>query len=286
MIGAPARYAVPAAAPCVPALQRGRGAAEIAFARAADGTTALADLYQQTPCRALFPRPEPGDPPLAALVTTSGGLAGGDEVRIAVAWRAGAMAAVTTAAAEKIYRSLGPDAAVTVNLRLADEACGEWLPQETILFDGARLCRRLTIELAPSSRLLACDTLVFGRAARGERLTRGRLFETWSLRRAGRLLWTDALALDGDLRARLDDPHAFAGGAAFATVLYAGPEAADLLAEARALADGAASLVGGVLLARFLGADAAALRRAVAACLCGLRRALGRRAGLPRLWNL
>jgi urease accessory protein len=181
---------------------------------------------------------------------------------------------------------LGPDAAVTIALRLADEAYGEWLPQETILFDGARLCRRLTIDLTPASRLLACETLVFGRAARGERLTHGRLFETWSLRRDGRLRWTEALALDGNIRARLDDPHAFAGSAALATVLYAGPEATALLPQARALADGAASLVGGVLLARFLSADAAALRQTLAECLCGLRRALGRRAGLPRLWNL
>jgi urease accessory protein len=274
------------AAPSAPALERGRGAAEIAFARDAAGATRLAHLYQQAPCRVLFPRPEPGDPPLAALLTTSGGLTGGDAVRIAIAWQPGAAATITTAAAEKIYRSLGPDARASVALRLAEEACGEWLPQETILFDGARLCRRLIFDLAPSARLLACETLVFGRAARGERLTRGRLFESWAVRRDGRLIWADALVLDGDIRARLDDPHAFGGGAAFATALYAGPEAAALLETARACADGAASLVGGVLLARFLGADAAAVRRALAACLSDLRRALGRRADLPRLWTL
>lgn len=286
MIGASVRYAAPAALSPVAVFERGHGAAEIAFARAADGATALADLYQKTPCRVLFPRPEPGEPPLAALLTTSGGLAGGDTVRIEVALGRAAAATITTAAAEKIYRSLGPDAAVAVTLRLAEEAYGEWLPQETILFDGARLCRRLIFDLAPAARLLACETLVFGRAARGERLTRGRLFETWSVRREGRLVWSDALALDGDIRARLDDPHAFAGGAAFATLLYAGPEAAALLDEARAHAEGAASLLGGVLLARFLGPDAAAVRRALAGCLCALRRALGWGAGLPRLWNL
>lgn len=286
MIGATALTAAAAAAPSIPALERGRGAAEIAFARAPDGSTALADLYQRAPCRVLFPRPEPGDPPLAALLTTSGGLAGGDAVRLAIAWREGAAAAVTTAAAEKIYRSLGPDTCVSLSLRLADEAYGEWLPQETILFEGARLSRRLSFDLASTARLLACETLVFGRIARGERLTRGRLFESWSLRREGRLLWSDALLLDGDIGARLDDPHAFAGGAAFATAIYAGPEAAALREEARALAGGAASLVGGVLVARFLGPDAAAVRRALAGYLCGLRRALGRRAGLPRFWNV
>jgi len=278
----PARDAAPAA----PALERGRGVAEIAFARASGGVTSLIHLYQEAPCRVLFPRPDPGDPPLAAVATTSGGLAGGDTIRIAIALERGAAATITTPAAEKIYRSLGPDTSVAVAVRLAAEAYAEWLPQETILFDGARLVRRLRLDLAPASRLLACESLVFGRAARGERLTRGRLFDAWSVHRDGRLLWADALALDGDIRARLDNPHAFAGAAALASVLYVGPEAARLLATARALADGAASLIGGVLLARFLGAEAAAVRSAVARCLCGLRRALGRRAGLPRLWNL
>jgi urease accessory protein len=288
MIGATALIAAPAAAPSpfVPALERGHGVAEIGFARAPGGATMLAHLHQETPCRVLFPRPEPDEPPLAALLTTSGGLAGGDTVRIETAWHSGAAATITTAAAEKIYRSLGPDTRVSITLRLADGAWGEWLPQETILFDGARLLRRCRLDLAPTARLLACEILVFGRGARGERLTCGRLFDTWSLRRDDRLLWADALALDGDIRARLDDPHAFAGAASLATALYYGPEAAQLLPEARALADGAASLVGGVLLARFLGKDAAAVRRALADCLCGLRRALGRGAHLPRLWSL
>jgi len=286
MIGVSTQQAVRAATSSIPAFERGRGAAEIGFACDPGGATVLAHLYQQAPCRVLFPRPEPGEPLVAALLTTSGGLAGGDTMRIEVVLQHRAAATIATPAAEKIYRSLGPDTCVSIALRLADEAWGEWLPQETILFDGARLRRRLTLDLARASRLLACEMLIFGRSARGERLTYGRLLDTWSVRREGRLLWADALLLDGDIGARLDDPHAFAGAAALATAFYAGPDAAALLPEARALADGAASLVGGVLLARFLGADAAAVRSALVRCLVGLRRALGRNARLPRLWSL
>src|SRR5580692_426862 len=112
-------------------LQRARGAAAISFSR--DGErTALKGLYQQTPCRVMFPDPEEGDPPLAVLLTTSGGLTGGDDVRIAVSVEDGAAVVVSTQAAEKIYRSLGPDVTFEVDLAIASNARLEYYPQETI----------------------------------------------------------------------------------------------------------------------------------------------------------
>jgi urease accessory protein len=268
------------------ALERGDGAADIVFAR-----NGLARLYQRTPCRVLFPRPETDDIPVAALLTTSGGLAGGDRLTIAIAAEESARAVVAAAAAEKVYRSRDADTRVAVSLRAERDAWLEWLPQESILFDGARLVRSLTLEIAPSARLLAAETFVFGRIARGERFARGLLHETWRVRRGTTLVWADTLRLVDDVSAMLARPAGFGGADAFATALYVGEDAASLLGLARDLAAsehtcrGGATLVNGVLLARFLGA-AASVRAALMRYVAGLRqRAGGLPPRLPRLWH-
>lgn len=281
--------AAPADAAAPPRLERGDGAAEIAFARRG-AATVLARLYQRTPCRVLFPLPEPGDLPMAALLTTSGGLAGGDRLRLSITAEAGARAVAATVAAEKVYRSLGPETVVEVALDVGADGWLEWLPQETILFDGARVKRRIAADLAPDAKLLAAETLVFGRIARGERFARGLLHESWRVRLAGKLVWADALRLEGDIAARLASPTAFAGASALATAIYVGADAAEHLPLARALTDsepcrGGATLVNGMLLARFFGERAAAVRAALARYLSALRQAAaGLPPALPRLW--
>jgi len=270
-----------------PHFERGDGAAEIVFAPGG-----LARLYQKTPCRVLFPLPELGDLPVAALLTTSGGLTGGDRVRISVGATGGACAIVATVAAEKVYRSLGPDANVEVSLAVDAGGWLEWLPQETILFDGARLARAIDADLAGSARLLAVDSLVFGRTARGERFRHGKLLERWRISVDGRLVWADALQLDGAIGARLDAGAAFGGSVAFATAVYVGEDAAEYLSLARSLAEavdgrGGATLVNGVLLARFLSHDAQELRHGLMRYLGGLRQAAaGLSPTLPRLWQI
>jgi urease accessory protein len=267
------------------ALERGDGIAEIVFAQ-----SGLARLYQRTPCRVLFPTPELDDIPVAALLTTSGGLAGGDRLCIAIAAEEGARAVATTAAAEKVYRSPDADARVAVTLRAEQGAWLEWLPQESILFEGARLRRAIALEAAPGARLLAAETLVFGRIARGERFARGLLHESWRVRRGGRLVWVDATKLEDDVGTALARPAAFGGADAFATTLYVGEDAASLLGTARDLAAsdtcrGGATVVNGVLLARFLGA-AASVRAAVMRYVAGLRQSAGGLPPrLPRLWH-
>jgi len=271
-------------------LERGDGRAELRFERRG-GATALAHLYQRSPCRILFPNAASGDLPVAVMVTTSGGLAGGDRLHIEVEAGAAAAAVVTAQAAEKIYRSLGPDTRIEIALAVEAGAWLEWLPQETILFEGARLARRTAADIAEGGRLLACEMAVFGRTARGERFTRGLLSERWTIRRGGALAWMDALVLEEEIAERLASPFGFGGATAMATALYVGPDAAALLPLARALAlDGearaGASLVNGVLLARFLGADARDVRAHLAAYLSYLRRAAaGLPATMPRVWN-
>jgi urease accessory protein len=203
----------------------------------------------------------------------------------------GASATIATQAAEKLYRSLGPDTRIDVTLAVEADAYLEYLPQETILFNGARLARRTHADVAPGGRLLSCEMLVFGRAAHNERLTAGSVYDGWQLRRDHKLVWADALALEADIGARLESPCTFAGAEAMATAVYAGDDAAALLPFARKLAEsgnsrGGATLVRGVVLARFLGAPAVAVRTDLSRYLRGLRAALGWPARLPRVWSV
>ncbi|HEV8013989.1 MAG TPA: urease accessory protein UreD [Stellaceae bacterium] len=285
------RYEAPAAARgSPPPLERGDGAAEIVFARRG-AKTALKHLYQRTPCRVLFPDADIGDPALAVLLTTSGGLTGGDSIRINATAMAGAAATLATQAAEKLYRSLGAETCIDVTLAVEAGAYLEYLPQETILFNGARLARRTHADVAPGGRLLSCEMLVFGRAAHNERLTEGSVYDGWRLRRDNKLVWADALALDGDIGARLESPFAFAGAEAMATAIYAGDDAAAFMPFARKLAEngdsrGGVTLVRGIVLARFFGTPAAAVRADLSRYLRGFRAALGWPARLPRVWSI
>ncbi len=269
--------------------QRGDGALELGFKRVGDATR-LAHLFQHDPCRALFPRAEPDDIAQAILITTSGGLAGGDRLRIAVEGEAGARQLLATQAAEKIYRSDGTATEVDIGLRVGAGAWIEWLPQETILFEGARLHRRVELAVDGDGALLAGDMIAFGRAARGERFTRGLLLDRWRLRLGGRLAWADQLRID-DPAADLGHPAGFDGAGAFGTLIYAGPGAEAMLPRVRELTDGFAlragcSLVGGVLLVRMLAPDAEPLRRDFAALWMLIRSGAGGwPARMPRIWH-
>jgi len=271
------------------------GAAEIRFARR-DGVTHLAHLYQRDPLRVLFPAPAAGDPPVAVIVTTSGGLVAGDRLDIRVELAAGAAAHVTASAAEKVYRSTGRTTTIKQTLSIGPGAALEFLPPETILFDGARLRRETIIDLAPGSAFLGGDIVVFGRRARGERFTGGLLHEVWELRRDGDLVWGDSLHLEDDVGRIIDDPACFDGAAAFATmILSPARNAGSLLDCARVvLSAGAttelragATAVCGLVIARWLAADAAVLRRAYADLACHFRSAaLGLPRRLPRVWHV
>lgn len=282
-------------APRVSPLQRADGAAEIGFARRDDGATALAHLFQSDPCRVLFPREEAGDPPQAAIVTLSGGLTDGDRVRVAVEIRDGATATVTTQAAEKIYRAstYAEDCVVDVALAARAEATLEWLPQETIVFDGARLRRRTVVDLAPDARLLACEMVALGRTASGERFTHGLVLDSWRIRRDGSPIWADALRLDGAPPSGLSG---FGDATALAMAVYAAPDATTRLDAAREALDAieaalpdlraGVTAVNGILVARFLGAPRP-VRLGVARLIAKLRSiCLGLPERLPRVWHV
>jgi urease accessory protein len=272
------------------------GVAEIGFARR-EGFTRLTHLYQRDPLRVLFPMPAAGDPLLAVLLTTSGGLVGGDRLDIGVDLATGAAAHVSASAAEKVYRSLGPTTEIRQSLSVAGGAALEFLPLETILFDGARLWRETVVELRSGATFLGGDILVFGRRARGERFTRGFLREVWQVRRDGRLVWGDALHLEDDIAGIIENPACFNGAAAFATMILApaGREARGFLDGAREIQSVATAselhagvtTIAGLVIARWLAADAAAVRRAYADLACHFRQAaMGLPPLLPRLWHV
>ena len=284
---------------------RGRGAQVVALRRAAvageailtvragDGVTRLVDLYQRDPLSLRLPQAARGDIFEASLITTSGGVVGGDSLCAVVKAGEGSQLRIYPQAAEKVYRSLGADSRIAVTLEAEAGAWLEWLPQETILFDGARLRRDTVVDLHPGARVLAGEFLVFGRRASGESLTHGLIHDGWRVRRGGRLVWADALHAEGDLAAPLGSIACLGGIAAYASLIYAADDAAVQLAALRALlpeenagSRHALTAVNGLIVGRFLG-DALAVRRSYGAFWAAARaRLAGLPAQLPRLWHL
>ncbi len=221
------------------------------------------------------------------VLNTGGGVLGGDRLDLRFAASAGADVVLTTVAAEKVYRSDGRTAMVATRLGLAAGARVAWLPQETILFDGARLARSLAVDMAADASLLAAETVVFGRLAMGETAVAGAFDDGWRLHRAGRLVFADETRLAGDMAAVLDRPALGGGARAVALVLFADPRAEaaldplrEVLAVHPRVAAGA-SAFDGILVARLLAPSPEALRAAMMAALT----LLGEGRALPRVWQ-
>ena len=154
----------------------------------------------------------------AVLINTAGGVAGGDRFDLDIAAGDAARLAVSSAAAEKVYRSLGPDAQIRIKLCAGAAASLAWLLQETILFDGARLDRTIDIDLASDARLMFAEAVVFGRTGMGEAVKHGFFADRWRVRRGGALVFAETVRLDGAIAAKLGEPAVAKGGAAIATV--------------------------------------------------------------------
>src|SRR5260370_7131965 len=100
----------------------------------------------------------------------------------------GASIIVTTQAAEKVYRAIHESAHMTTTLKVRDAAKLAWLPQETIVFNRARVCRRTQIEVSSGSEPLALGWLGLGRAAHGEKTSAGDIMNSWPSRKDLRLV--------------------------------------------------------------------------------------------------
>jgi urease accessory protein len=262
------------------AANRAMGRLEIVVARHGEQSR-RSRVHEQGCLRARFPHPQ-AEALEAVIVNTAGGIAGGDRHNIDIVLGDGASLTVSTAAAEKIYRSLGPDARIAVKLGVGAGAALAWLPQETILFDRARLARDIEVDLAENASLILAEAVVFGRGAMGECVENGRLFDRWRVRRDGHLIFAETVKLDGTVARILGQPAVAAGATAIATVLIVpGDEA--VVERVRALDKFAGefgiSTWNGLALARLCAPDGAALRRDLIAVLRAVRQI-----ALPRLW--
>jgi urease accessory protein len=263
------------------AANRARGA--VAFdVHAADSVTRRRHLHESGSLRVRFPSPE-AEGLSAVFVNTAGGIAGGDRFDIDITVGEAARLTVTTAAAEKVYRSHGPSAHVGIALKAGARSHLAWLPQETILFDDARISRRIDIDLAADASLLLCEIVVFGRTAMGEHIKRGSFTDRWRMRRGGELVFAETVRLDGDIGRTLAKPAVANGGVAIGTALIVpGDEAVvERIREASDLFRGevGVSAWNGFAMARFCAQDGATLR-------ADMMTVLGRAStsALPRLW--
>jgi len=263
------------------AANRARGAVSFDVHQA-DGVTRRRALHESGSLRVRFPSPE-GEGLSAVFVNTAGGIAGGDRFDIDIVAGEGARLTLTSAAAEKVYRTESSASVLNIALKAQAHSHLAWLPQETILFDRARVLRHIDIDLAETASLLFCEIVVFGRAAMGERMQRGEFVDHWRMRRGGRLVFAENIHLDGDIGEKLARPAIANGGTAIGTALVVpGDEA--LVERIRGLSESLAGEVGisawnGFAMARFCAQDAARLRADMMAVL-------GRASGsaLPRLW--
>jgi len=267
-------------------LQRLKGAAKVSFA---GPNSRLTDLYQANPCRVLLPR-RPGGRVEAVLLNTAGGITDGDQLNYAVGATDGAVVTATTQASEKVYRSRCGDSQAGCQLNVSGGAFLEWLPQETILFDGAALARKTDIVIDGDSELIALDWLVLGRLASGEHLTNATVHDRWRVRREGELIWADDFRLRGNIEDLRQRPSLLDGAKAMATLIYVAANASDHLEPVRDLLQQTSSRAGvstrpGLLICRFLGHEPMALRRDMEKFLLAFRATL--RNGtcpLPRVW--
>jgi len=265
------------------ALDANRAVARLRLDAQGDGgTTRLGRLHESGGYRIKFP--DAGAMLEAVIVNTGGGLCGGDTLDVSVAASDGAQLVVTTQSAEKVYRASGPQAQVAVALTAGSGSRLHWMPQEAILFSGARLARSITAEVAEDGELLIAEATVFGRLHMGERPGAGLIADRWRIWRGGCLIHAEEGRLDGPVADLLDRPSVGGGARAMATLLLVAPDAEARLDDVRAVLDahpgtGAASAWDGRLVVRLMADDPARLRAAYHSLVAALT---GR--PLPRYW--
>ncbi len=256
-----------------------------------NGKTVLARKTHDGPLvvqKALYPE---GDAVCHAIVVhPPAGIAGGDELELTVQADAGASALLTTPGAGKWYRSAGAWASQRIAFDVAAGATLEWLPQESIVFDGALADLGTEIELQGDATYIGWELLCLGRTGSGESFSRGACRLATRLRRDGRLLWLERGMIEGG-GALLDAAAGLGGQPVCGTLLASAPQIrADLVAACREpqprSGKGAVTALPGVFVGRYLGGSGEAGRAWFAALWRILRPALnGREAQEPRIWR-
>jgi urease accessory protein len=221
----------------------------------------------------------------AVIINTAGGITGGDEFANQITANDHAKISVTTQAAERIYRS--PDftlGSMQTRLYAKPNAQLYWLPQETILFEGSRLYRRLEAEVAEDSKFLMVEPLIFGREASGESLKSCHLDDSVCITTGKKPIYIDRIKLSGDITSILKRPAVANGGRAMASIVLVDPRAKETLAGINGLlpsSSGASLLADNILVVRLLCADSFILRNALLPILKHLTHN-----AIPKNWRL
>lgn len=217
----------------------------------------------------------------AILINTSGGLAGGDHISTQISVTAKTNFSITTQAAERVYQTLGPAAIVENKFEVAAGASFFWLPQETILFNGASLTRKMDVHLTKGARFLAVESVVLGRTAMHENLTQIDFSDQWTIWQNGKPIHAERLKLSGP---PAQSPATLNGGKAFATVVLISEQVEQKLSILQKVLRGQQSVScwNGKLIARLVAEDGFQLRNTLklvlSACLDGR--------ALPRNWEM
>lgn len=249
-------------------LARSEGVVEITF-RKSDGISALSHMYQSGCGRVRFPSVDNNLAPEAVLINTSGGLTGGDRMTYKVIAEKNSSLTVTGQAAEKIYKSVGPDVHVTSDIFVEAGAILEWLPQETIIFNNARLNRVNRVNLQKGANFIGVEATVLGRLAHKEIVRDFALIDGWEISLDGDLIWYDRFRFDGDLQDVKARSALLDGAQAFATLISYAPEGSGLLDMIREAAEemntkiGASEIEPGFIITRLLDEDPYGLRKSL-----------------------
>ncbi|WBU59866.1 urease accessory protein UreD [Paracoccus albus] len=260
-------------------MQRSFGAAKVALDR---GT--LTELSQSGSAKVMLPRTYGAAPELVFL-NTSGGLTAGDRLEYSVTLGPDTRAIATTQTAERAYRADGEPAQATVSLHVASGGRLDWLPQDTILFDGSSFARRTDIRLCGDAVFLGLETMVLGRQAMGETVREIFLRDSRKVTRDGQVEVFDPLRLDSVAINRAGSPALLSNARAFSVLIYSGPDADRHLQDLRASLDepgveAAVSALPGRMILRACAADAWPLRRQIVRLIAILRPG-----GMPRVWQ-
>lgn len=274
-------YAPPFRTPETAKLPRAEGELDLS-SKASPRGSCLDHLYQKGALKAVFPRAEDLT---GVIVNTSGGVTGGDSFDITATAGAQSRLTLTTQAAERAYRALPASVGrIRTTLTVDTGATLFWLPQETIVFDGAHISRHLRCDMSQSAEALLVEPIIFGRAAMGERDIHARMSDRIELWQNGQPRHIDAWTLDGDLSTDLARPAVAAGATAMASLIYLGPRAEAHLTKIRALLPdtaGASLKAPDLLIARVLAKDGYELRKSLLPILDDLTDH-----ALPTCWRL
>jgi len=264
-----------------PALQRARGTIDLVM------KSGKVDRFYQSGSAKIFMPRTYAQTIEAVLVNTAGGLTGGDEFDVRLGADGDTHLTVSTQTAERVYRALGPqNAEMRVNMTVTGAATLHWLPQETIIFDGARFARHLDVQMDESASFLASEMMVFGRTAMQETVRQASICDQWRIWRDGKLIHAEAFGLDGQIHQKLHRKASAAGNVCFATTIYIGTDAETKAEAVReffnnvADVDAAVSAWNGKLVIRSLSNDTARLRKFLAQFIEHFRQIAN-----PRVWN-